>query len=668
MKHITPVHIFKSGRSIFVLLAVLLLFSAVCPQNGHAGKLLAEGGIFDLRQLRLSAGETLSLDGEWEFYWDRLLTPADFEEGKPQPEMDGYFPMHRSWTRFELDGKKLGGTGQASFRLRMMPGQDLERLHIRLFDIHEAYRFWADGKLIAQCGIPGSSAQEEFPGRSLELAEINFYGKPVELILQVSNYHFRTGGVPEPIMVAHPGTLEHKRARDWGLALFFAGCMLIMAIYHLVLYLFRKRDPAPLYFSIYCLLVVGYSVTSNTSQWVASAILPWWNPQVMEYFSLACFVIWPSLLFRFLETLYPEEFHHKLLYFLDGRIGVFFLLLIFVPGLPLYWFIAICLLQIMIYSGYYLHRLALCIKRGRKGAQFLIAGLAAQFMVGWNDALTHTGIIKSIYLAEPAVCFFVLTQSLAMAQRFSASFDSVERLSKELEIKNISLHDEMNERNRLEQKVVNISEEERRRISHELHDGLCQQLTGARLRSSALAHKHRDLEDAQALRELADLLKESTDDAYKTARGLWPVEHGASMPGPSLETLVRDIRAATGIDIVFSLKSHCVKCTNTNITTLYRIAQEALINAAKHSGAAKILVELESTGDGRVKLQVKDNGIGRSAAGSPDGGLGMSIMAHRAKLINADLRIEDGPQGGTIVTCVAPCSVLKISNDVGNQL
>lgn len=642
---------------------VLLLLAVALPSVSHAD-LLAERGIFDLRQKQFSADEIINLDGEWEFYWDQLLDPEDFRNGFSKPQMTGYFPMHRTWTRFKLNGKKLGGTGQATFRLQLLPGQDLKRLHIRLFDIHEAYRLWGNGKLIAQCGVPGKSVQEEVPGRSLELAEIEFYGKPVDLVLQVSNHHFRQGGVTEAIAVALPGTLEKIRARDLGLSMFFAGVMLVMGIYHFALYLFRKGEPAPLYLSMYCLMAVGYSSTSDTSQWAISSILPWWTPSSMEIFSLTCYVSCASFLFRFLTRLYPDEFHHFLVYFLDARIVFFFLMLIFAPGVPLYWFIALCLVQMMCYACYYFVRLVLCVRRGRDGAVYILVGLSTLYIIGWNDMLAHLGVIKSIYLAESAMCFFILTQLLALAKRFSASFNSVESLSNELERKNTSLLNEISERNRLEQEVVRISDEERLRISHELHDGLCQKLTGARLRSTALAYKYRDLEGAQDFVELAELLKESTSDAYNTARGFWPVEHAASMPGPSLETLLRDVAAATGINVVFERKVSCVKCINSHITTLYRIAQEALTNAAKHSQATKILVELSCIGDGSVRLLVQDNGIGRSSTKSSYGGLGLNIMAHRAKLINADLCIEDAPGGGTMVVCVAPCSILGIHEDI----
>ena len=80
----------------------------------------------------------------------------------------------------------------------------------------------------------------------------------------------------------------------------------------------------------------------------------------------------------------------------------------------------------------------------------------------------------------------------------------------------------MKRRSRLEKQLVNISEEERRQLSHELHDSLCQQLTGARLRASALAHGHADGKDGPELAELAEILRASTSEAYKIARGSTP--------------------------------------------------------------------------------------------------------------------------------------------------
>lgn len=656
---------FRNTLALAVIAAVLLALPG-CATSTPEEDVRAIGGVFDLRGIDLSNDRTISLDGEWEFYWDRLLTPEDFIEGGSSSAMNGFFTLPRTWRGHRLGEERLGSTGQATYRLRLLTGQRSGRLTLRLFDIHEAYKLWADGRLVAQSGVPGDSSSTELPARTLKLVEIPLTGHPIELVLQVSNYHFRMGGVTEPILMAQPGPLEAAQMRAWGISLFFSGCMLVMGVYHLVVYSWRKNDIASLYFGLYCLLVVGYNVTSNSSSWVISLLLPDWNPASMEVFSLSCFVCWASLLYRFLKTVYPDEFHTFPMYLLDARIVIFSALLAFAPGLPLYWFIAICLLQTFLYAGYYLHRVALCVRRGRTGAGILLAGLVVQFAAGVNDPLTHMGIIDSVYLVEPAVFLFILSQSLVLSKRFSKAFSSVERLSVELEEKNQSLQTEIMERNRLEKKIVSISEEERRHLSHELHDSLCQQLTGARLRASAMAHEHAGDKDGPELAELSEILKVSTRDAYSIARGLWPVEHGKA--GPSLENLARSIAKSTGIRVSFNRHCHCEECSNDNITTLYRIAQEALANATKHARAQNIEVELDCCSASVVTLAVRDDGVGQHAANSEDGGLGISIMHHRAKVIGAQLTIDRGPLGGTQVQCTVQCDTIsKTTSEVGND-
>ena len=664
-KNIFPILKLKHYKVVYFLIVMLVLGLTGCAVDRSETKPYAERGVIDLRRQDFSEGRIFALNGEWEFYWDRLLTPDKFSSGSKLPEMSGFFTLPGTWRGHSIDGERLGSTGQATYRLRLLTDQSVDRLTLRIFDIHEAYKLWANGELIAQSGMPGKSAETETPARTLKLAEVPLQGQSIDLILQVSNYHFRRGGIGEPILIARPGPLEALQTRDWAISLFFAGCMLVMGVYHLVLYLWRKRDVAPLYFGLYCLLVVGYSVTSNSSRWVISLLLPGWNSVSMEIFSLTCFVCWASLLYRFLKTIYPNEFHTFPVYLLDARIAIFSVLLIFAPGLPLYWFIAVCLLQTFLYAAYYLHRVSLCVRRKRTGARILLTGLIIQFVAGINDPLVHMGIIKSVYLVEPAVCLFILSQSLVLSKLFSNAFSSVERLSVELEQKNQSLHEEMEERNRLEKKIVSISEEERRQLSHELHDSLCQQLTGARLRATAMSHRHVKDKDGPELAELAEILKTSTREAYKIARGLWPVEHGNS--GPSLEALVRSIAKTTGIRVTFNQNCPCDECMNENITALYRIAQEALTNAAKHAEAKNIHVQLNCCKASRIALTVSDDGVGRSASKNEDGGLGTSIMYHRAKVIGAQLTIEKSPLGGTVVRCIATCIKSNKNSEVGND-
>jgi signal transduction histidine kinase len=88
---------------------------------------------------------------------------------------------------------------------------------------------------------------------------------------------------------------------------------------------------------------------------------------------------------------------------------------------------------------------------------------------------------------------------------------------------------------------------------------------------------------------------------------------------------------------------------------LYRIAQEAVNNAVKHSKAGSILVRLSATAD-RVELSVTDDGVGIPLGPAQKDGMGLHIMHYRARMIGGTLSIVRGEKGGTVVSCVAPQS------------
>ncbi|WP_231117169.1 sensor histidine kinase [Pseudodesulfovibrio alkaliphilus] len=639
-----------------LLLTAAFLLLPCCRATANGGP-LAENGVLDLRLFDPATMGPARLDGAWEFYWNRLLTPQDFVENTALAP-SGLISLPGTWKGMLVNGEELGGTGQATLRLRLRLWPEAHTLTLRLFDIPMAYRLWANGEFVAGSGTVGTDADSETPQRSLVLAGITPKGENLELVLQISNHHFRAGGVPEGLRLAPPGPLEAERDRTWTFAYFFAGCLMITVLYHLFLFHLDRTQISAGYFSVFCLCLLCYSMTSNTSFWAINRFLPALSPRWYEYIPLFFYMACAPMLFRFYSSLYPQVFHPAVRHLVDLRFLIFLALLPTAPDHLISQYIAFSIFVGLGCAIYYVLRLSACAWRGMSGAGLLLLGSGVSLLASLNDGLSHTKHINTPYLIKFGILFLVVTQSLALAKRFSHAFLSVEKLSEELEHKNQSLMAEMEDRNRLEQEVISISEDERRRISHELHDGLCQKLTGARLRASILNKRLAGTDDATTVASLAALLDASTDDAYRTSRGLWPVEHDPAMPGPSLDDLVRRIARDTGADVRIERHRHCGQCTNSNMSTLYRIAQEALTNAAKHAQAHTIRVKLHCSAQDGITLTVCDDGIGRTASArqsSRGGGLGLGIMAHRAGVIHAKLTIEDAPQGGTIVTCAAPC-------------
>lgn len=638
-----------------MLLLVLPVTLAGCGR--HEENLpVAHQGVLDLSGYDFDRDGPVSLDGAWAFYWQRLLAPGDFQSERPESGKTEYLVLPGTWKGFVHEGRPLPGVGYATFRLRIDPGPTARPLALRLFDIQSAYRLWVNGKLVAQGGKVGKTADAERADLSYRLAAVPAEGKPLDLVLWVSNQHLLSGGVTASLRLGLPEALELAHMRTWGAGLFFTGSLLVMGLYHLALYFWRKKDLPPLYFGLYCLLWTGNFFTSDATEWVIMLLFP--NIQIgyVDRISIIFYMISVPVGFRFFRSLYPQEFPLAMQRVCDVVSIVFAGMTTFSPSIIVYNVLPYSYMTSVVFILYCFVRLSVAARRHREGAFFILFGFICLGLISINDMLYHMEVITSVYLVPVGMFVFLLFQALALARRFSHAFSSVEHLSEALEQGNAALRQEMAERNRLEREIVNVSEEERRRISHELHDGLCQQLTGARLRCSALGRQLKYAAEVPELRQLTELLDASVGDAYDLSRGLWPVEHDPEVPGPSLEDLVRRIADVSGVDVTFSQERACSKCTHPHVTMLYRIAQEALTNAVKHARASHLRVRLRCVSPGRMVLTVADDGVGRRAGGASAGGLGVSIMSHRARIIGATLDITDTPGGGTTVTCAVPCS------------
>lgn len=211
---------------------------------------------------------------------------------------------------------------------------------------------------------------------------------------------------------------------------------------------------------------------------------------------------------------------------------------------------------------------------------------------------------------------------------------------------------DITDRRKLEQEILEISEQERRRIGQDLHDGLGQMLTGIGLISRNLARK---LEEeapvvSEEVSEITDLIKEADQYARGLARSLVPVELDASGLAAALQRLAHNAERLFGIRCTFEEVGTTLMHDNTAATHLYRIAQEAVSNAVKHGRAVHVAVTLAS-GDDQVRLRVQDDGVGFPDQLGENRGMGVRIMHHRARIIGASLEIRRAQEGGTILTC-----------------
>jgi signal transduction histidine kinase len=207
------------------------------------------------------------------------------------------------------------------------------------------------------------------------------------------------------------------------------------------------------------------------------------------------------------------------------------------------------------------------------------------------------------------------------------------------------------ERERATARMAELVWQEQQDLLHALHDSLGQTLTGLGMLSTGL-RQHlapTDPETADAAAEISRQAQQALDQVRTLAKSLFPIEVDAA----SLLASLREFASATAslhrIDVRVEGDPPKALHDGKIATELYRITQEAVTNSVKHAQAKTITIRIEDA-RGLIRLRIADDGVGIPLP-EPDNGSGLKIMRYRAASIGASLAVEQGPRGGTVVTC-----------------
>jgi PAS domain S-box-containing protein len=217
----------------------------------------------------------------------------------------------------------------------------------------------------------------------------------------------------------------------------------------------------------------------------------------------------------------------------------------------------------------------------------------------------------------------------------------------------ISMRD-ITERKRLEQEILDVSGRERQSIGRDLHDGLGQELTGVALMLRGLATRiqSRCPDVVPNVNEVVSLVNQSIDTARSLARGLLPVRSETGGISFALRALAARGRDLYGMDVKFRDEvASEFELNETDASHLYRIAQEALTNTARHGRAAKVEIVLHGNAKSFM-LSIADDGEGFKLP-TTSTGMGLKIMKYRAGMIGAKFEVGANEPRGTVITVVS---------------
>jgi two-component system, NarL family, sensor kinase len=220
----------------------------------------------------------------------------------------------------------------------------------------------------------------------------------------------------------------------------------------------------------------------------------------------------------------------------------------------------------------------------------------------------------------------------------------------------VELHKNREELRALAARLMTVQEEERRRISCELHDDLNQKLAVSVMNAEAAERRWSPQEDVnrERLRAIRNEIAELSDDVRKLAYRLHPsiLDHlGLAI---ALQSHVEEFGKREEIEALFTQRNLPEAMPQPVATCLYRVAQEALRNVAKHAKASRVVVRLAQC-DHSLHMSIFDSGVGFTPPkGKELQGLGFVSMQERVRLVGGRMSIRSRPDRGTYLFIRVP--------------
>ena len=180
------------------------------------------------------------------------------------------------WNGAKIDGFPIQGRGYSTYHLRIILPEPALPLALKVNELQTSANIYIDGRKLHSIGTVGTTPETSKPGLSPSIINLAPVGTLIDAVFQVSNYFHRRGGLPEKIVL---GTLDQLQKADvtaMAYSMFILGGILIIGLYHLGFYAFRRNERSPLYFGMFCILIALRLLTSGERYLLDIApAIPW---------------------------------------------------------------------------------------------------------------------------------------------------------------------------------------------------------------------------------------------------------------------------------------------------------------------------------------------------------------------------------------------------------
>lgn len=421
MKDIT----YKNGKflQMILLLSVSLIITiSIANIGNHSTSVLNQ----KLARIDLSAWDfdkagIVNLNGNWEFYWNKLYTNEDLKLDLIKPDI--YATVPSVWNNYKINGKSLPGFGYATYRIKIKVDAPNKNMALKIRTMSTAYKLYIDDTLIASNGVVGTKAETFIP--EYKPLVVNFVPGKSEfsLIAQVSNYSYARGGMWHNIQIGTfdqiNSSIEDLRIRDASLI----GGLIVIAIYYLNFFFGRRKEKLNLLFSLICTLAAvrlliygGFNIFT-------------YEKTVFVDYIFTCLT--PALFCMFITYIFPSKILKKAIKFLLIVTCIEVMIIVLFPISTYtkltYIFEAIDIVYILLGTSVSVKAFF----REEPNSVIMIT-ICLLTIIGFsNDMLFQNSTIINVNaeLAQVTVFIAIMLQSFILTRRFSEAFNESEKLS-----------------------------------------------------------------------------------------------------------------------------------------------------------------------------------------------------------------------------------------------
>ncbi len=414
-------------KTIFIVLVFILIFIMVAlfETQTLVEHLSPDKGYLNLKDWSFEENGIVTLEGEWEFYYNDFLTSDDFKSGKVPKVSYIMIPSNQSNIEDSkpFDDNKFYGT----LRLVVDLPSSNQIYGLKSDIVLSAYELYVNGIPVGGIGQVGTSAESSKPYYGVVESYFLPEDNQVEIIYHTSDFYFEDCAITVPtIGLAHQITSASKFSV--GKDLFLFGMLLTMGLYHIGLYVIRKKDRAPLHFGVFCLMFALRMLL------LGSRILPSLiDFSFVIYGRLAYITVFIGVfaLFAFLYVTFVELFHKKFIQisFLSACVSV--LIAILAPFVWIdQWIIPYAILNFSL-MGYAAIRLLIGVRKNVLFTGWVLFGFLCILLTFLNDFIYEITLSNHGSLIPLGMALFIMIQASTLSAKFSNAFSNVEKLSAE---------------------------------------------------------------------------------------------------------------------------------------------------------------------------------------------------------------------------------------------